>query len=88
MTNTEQRDFCGKCGASITETDKEAGYCTQCKAPIAESLSQSLLSSLLSLKVRKRHGRLIQLAAKRGYSMKALTALVRSAEDAYQLAHA
>ena len=38
--------------------------------------------------VMARHARLIQLAANRGYSVKALTGLVRSAEDAYQLARA
>lgn len=38
--------------------------------------------------VLARHARLIELAARRGYSVKALTGLVRAAEDAYQLARA
>lgn len=35
-----------------------------------------------------RHARLIELAINRGYSVKALTGLVRAAEDAWQLNHA
>lgn len=38
--------------------------------------------------VMARHQRLIELAINRGYSVKALTGLVRAAEDAYQLARA
>jgi hypothetical protein len=38
--------------------------------------------------VMARHARLIELAARRGYSVKALTGLVRAAEDAWQMNHA
>lgn len=38
--------------------------------------------------VMARHSRLIELAINRGYSVKALTGLVRAAEDARQLARA
>jgi excisionase family DNA binding protein len=30
----EPRVFCGQCGASITETDRAAGFCTQCKVKL------------------------------------------------------
>src|SRR5215208_445304 len=29
----QTRRFCGKCEASLTETDQTAGYCTNCRAP-------------------------------------------------------
>jgi NADH pyrophosphatase NudC (nudix superfamily) len=47
-----KRNFCSNCGAEITETDVEAGYCTQCKEPISPEplpLIHALLRSLREL---------------------------------------
>jgi hypothetical protein len=48
--------YCPNCGAEITETDVEAGYCTQCKAIIGIELlplSHQLLLSLSELQSQR-----------------------------------
>jgi hypothetical protein len=41
--------YCKNCGSEITETDREAGYCTQCKTPLVAPeppLEHKLLMSI------------------------------------------
>lgn len=116
MTKRRQREFCGRCGVSVTNADHDAGYCANCNHPLPQHPMPKVSTRLRSLleqrmprlvkaskeakprtqkfqafdvdEVMARHSRLIELAVNRGYSVRALTGLVRAAEDAYQLNHA
>jgi hypothetical protein len=48
--------YCPNCGAEITETDVEAGYCTQCREAIGPEplpLETALLLSLSELQSQR-----------------------------------
>ena len=115
MAKRQQREFCGRWGVSVTDTDYDAGYCTNCNHELPQRPMPKVSTRLRSLleqrmprlvkaskeanrraqkfqafdvdEVMARHSRLIELAVNRGYSVKALTGLVRAAEDAWQLNH-
>jgi hypothetical protein len=51
-----KQNFCDNCGAEITETDVEAGYCTQCGDGIGHDplpLRHQLLLSLSELQSQR-----------------------------------
>lgn len=85
MANTTRREHCKRCKVEVTAAQKRMPKLV--KAREAKCRTQKFQAFDVD-EVMARHLRLIENAINRGYSVKALTGLVRAAEDAYQLARA